>query len=386
MHVIIRSVTGIDYCIEVGVDWKVEDLQREAENVLEMQIGEITLVVEGEKLEDSELHVSNMLREDTIVNVIQSEKDMAKRVLLQMGISLSVKQLVNAVRYGNFKAIRLLVSAGIDINSLYEPPGSSCQQKSALMLASQEQQVETTRLLLELGADPNTATDPLRETALDLAVGCPDIVKLLLEYGADCNHKDAYGMISLMYAIMNGQVETSILLLDNGSDVNEADNEGITALIHASEVGNFEEVKFLTENNADVNKRDYEGISSLMRAAKNNCRQIVEHLLKCRADPNAEDNYGRNALIYAVNEPTVDMEIVRLLKAAGSNVNAREHLTGTTSLMFAVHHGHIKAVEYLRECGSDVNARDKLHGKPPIMFAKPFYFEAMRDALGLAEC
>eukprot|EP01060_Flectonema_neradi_P003715 TRINITY_DN1241_c1_g1_i1.p1 TRINITY_DN1241_c1_g1~~TRINITY_DN1241_c1_g1_i1.p1 ORF type:complete len:389 (+),score=70.32 TRINITY_DN1241_c1_g1_i1:52-1218(+) len=386
MHIVVRSVTGVDYCIEVGVDWKVETLQREAEDVLDIGADEITLVVEGEKLENPEEPVSNFLREDSIVEVVQSAKDIAQKQLLQLGISLSVKQLMNAVRYGNSQAIRLLVSAGIDVNSLYEPPGSSCQQKTALMLAAQEQQLETVKILLELGAEPNISTSPLGETALDLAIASPEVTRLLLEHGADCTHRDAYGMIPLMYAVMNGHIETAKILLEGGSDINEADNEGITALIHASEVGNFEEVKFLTDNNADVNKRDDEGITSLMRAAKNNGRKIVSHLLKCNADPNAEDNYGKNALIYAVNEPTVDMEIVRLLKAAGSNVNAREHVTGTTSLMYAVHHGHIKAVEYLRQSGSDVNARDKLHGKPPIMFAQPFYFEAMRHALGLAEC
>ena len=57
-----------------------------------------------------------------------------------------------------------------------------------------------------------------------------EIVKYLLENGADINAKDNYGTTALMKASSNGQLEIVQFLIENGADINIKNNEGKTAL------------------------------------------------------------------------------------------------------------------------------------------------------------
>ena len=50
-----------------------------------------------------------------------------------------------------------------------------------------------------------------------------EIVKLLLEHGADINLPDNYGHTALMMASLEGNTEIVRLLLDQGADVNVQD-------------------------------------------------------------------------------------------------------------------------------------------------------------------
>ena len=55
---------------------------------------------------------------------------------------------------------------------------------------------------------------------------------------------------------------------------------------------------------------------------------------------------------------------IKLLVAAGADVNAKENLRGTTALMWAAEQKHPAAVETLIESGADVGARSGPAGLP----------------------
>lgn len=77
------------------------------------------------------------------------------------------------------------------------------------------------QILLRHGAGINTHSNEFKESALTLACykGHLDMVRFLLEAGADQEHKTDEMHTALMEASMDGHVEVARLLLDSGAQV-----------------------------------------------------------------------------------------------------------------------------------------------------------------------
>jgi len=73
-----------------------------------------------------------------------------------------------------------------------------------------------------------------KNTPLCIAIqkGEIDLVKKLIEYGADVNEK-SFGMTPLMVAARYNKVEIIKILLEKGAKQNEKDEKGFTALKYA---------------------------------------------------------------------------------------------------------------------------------------------------------
>jgi len=78
-----------------------------------------------------------------------------------------------------------------------------------------------------------------------------EIVKLLIENGADINKSDNYGQTPLFIACQNGYLEIVKLLIENGADINKSNNNGKTPLFIAREYQRFEITAVLIENGVD---------------------------------------------------------------------------------------------------------------------------------------
>lgn len=90
-----------------------------------------------------------------------------------------------------------------------------------------------------------------------------NIVKMLIDRGANVNEQDGNGITALMEASYNSRIETVRLLINRGANVNEKDNNESTALMFASDSGNIEIVKLLIDSNAEINERDNYGNTAL---------------------------------------------------------------------------------------------------------------------------
>ncbi|PWW74723.1 ankyrin, partial [Tuber magnatum] len=93
----------------------------------------------------------------------------------------------------------------------------------------------------------------------------PDLVKLLLEHGADvdaidCNQRTPLGQVSLK---LNGSPKIAKLLLDRGATVETSDWSGMTPLHAACQNGNVEIFRQLIEKGANVKAQDEIGETPL---------------------------------------------------------------------------------------------------------------------------
>jgi len=75
--------------------------------------------------------------------------------------------------------------------------------------------------------------------------GYTDIVKALIEAGADINVRNNYGNTALMLSSWYGSIDIVKTLIEAGADINEHDNDGDTALILSSCNGHSDVVRVL---------------------------------------------------------------------------------------------------------------------------------------------
>jgi hypothetical protein len=131
-----------------------------------------------------------------------------------------------------------------------------------------------------------------------------DLVRCLVDAGADVNATDNNGWTVLMVASDDGHIDLVRFLVEAGADVNATDNNGWTALMVASDDGHIDLVRFLVEAGADVNVTDNRGQTPLMVASYNGHIDVVRFLVEAGADVNATNGRGQTPLmVFAVGNP-----------------------------------------------------------------------------------
>ena len=136
------------------------------------------------------------------------------------------------------------------------------------------------RLLLEVGADVN-ARGADDSTPLSQAVFCGHVetVRLLLAAGANVNAVNTYGATPLHTAVSQNWPAIARILVDVGSNVDAADNEGYRPLHIAAQRGSVEIAELLLNAGADIKARDREGGFLPLRMAIDNKHYKVAQLL-----------------------------------------------------------------------------------------------------------
>jgi len=222
-------------------------------------------------------------------------------------------------------------------------------------IKSERSQEAATLIRQRVGLD---ATEADGSTALHWAaqLNRPDLVKSLLEAGANANVKTRYGVAPLTLACVNGSAAVVELLLARGADPGVANEEGATALMTCARTGRVDAIRPLLARGADVNAVErFRGQTALMWAAAENNAEAATLLVEAGASVNAKSRAGFTALLLAVRGGGI--ETARALLGAGANVNDAAP-DGTSALGMSVINAQYATTLFLLENGADPNARD----------------------------
>lgn len=111
------------------------------------------------------------------------------------------------------------------------------------------------------------------------------VIQKLLSYTKNQNPKLCAHWTPLMSATIKKSIEMMKILLDAGADINEKEEHGFTALMIACALRRKELVTFLIENGADVNAKAMNGNSVLLYAIFLSTPEIVKILTDAGAKP-----------------------------------------------------------------------------------------------------
>ena len=318
------------------------------------------------------------------------------KLLLEKGADANAKNkngetlLHRAVGEGHLVVVKLLLEKGADIHAkdssdstpLHMRVGRRMRESivfgaplHAVKEYKEEEYMEVVKLLLEKGANVNVQ-DIHGRTPLYWAAqnGYTEIVKLLLEKGADVNARDNDGNTPLHWAVGACDLEIVKLLLEKGANENHQDNNSITPLHSAVKTGNIELIKLLLEKGANLENSPITTISS-SKILTNEHIEIEKLLLKKGINVYIKDNDGNTTLSLAAQQG--DFESVKLLISKGANINPKIEQAQsssrptalfsfttslnkllTTPLHEAVRGNYTEIAEFLLNHGADVHAKD----------------------------
>ncbi len=326
------------------------------------------------------------------------------------------QKLIVAVRAGNLKAVKNLVAAGAKLTA----QDQNIQGYNALTWAAASGFDEIFKLLITRGAYLSKKRSPsLNSHVLNAVVsgdietiknrvntrnvnekdergwtllmfsscfGRLEIVRYLIEIGADVNVRNSHNDTPLILAAGNGHYFVIKELVEKKAKLNLLNNAGRNAFIAGVISGNFEIAKFilnkmenyenaelikaiLNDNVSTVKKlitneksgtiKDISGWTPLMFASITGNPDILRHILKYKSGIDEKNKNGETALMLA--SKMGNTEAVKLILIHGAKIDIKNNY-GWTALMQATLAGRLNVVKHLLLKGSDVTIKsDKLN-------------------------
>jgi len=274
-----------------------------------------------------------------------------------------------AINSGQLANVQRLIESGVDLN--FAAPSNG---QTPLVLSVLSQRVDMAAALVKAGADvrvPEKTSWRRRPMQLAAAAGHCALVSAMLHQSPDeVRSLDVMLFTPLHSAAVGGHVDVVKLLVDAGAEVDAADDRGRTPLIRAAEYGHAAVVELLVGRGAQLDWVDAFGWTALYQSTLCGQRDMVEHLLRLGANVNGAG--GESPVLAAAGGPTP-----RAL-ATLRNANIDFYMRRCRATTVPVHQAASMALrprrcfpvmlDLLVDHGADVRVRDS-DGLTPVRLA-----------------
>ena len=224
-------------------------------------------------------------------------------------------------------------------------------------------------------------------------MGWLEEVKEIISY-ISVDAKDNENITPLMFAVYSNHIEMVRLLLERGANMHLVSDRKHNALHIACKNGNKEIAEMLLDAGMDIDARGDTSWTPIMFAAYNDHTEIVRLLLERGANTSfVSDN--KNNVLHLVCLGN-NKEIARMLLDAGMDIDARGGEDDDTPLMLAAYYDYIEVVKFLlsKNCGIVKNDEydeeikkliiaaentDKLMSSQDIAFVNDINFSSQHD-------
>ena len=195
--------------------------------------------------------------------------------------------------------------------------------------------------------DPDVPLSRSGVPALHFAAqsGKMEIVKLLLEAGANKNILDNSGMTVLHKAASSNALDVFTYFVENGADINAVTKSGNTPLHVATRSPGI--ITYCVKNGADIRARNKIGETFLHTCARVITPSMMEFLVENKVDLKARDRMGRSVLHHAAEDN--NFSLIKYLTVKHQFDLTDKDNAGMTILLYAIRHGNVSLVKHMIE-------------------------------------
>lgn len=296
------------------------------------------------------------------------------KFLLSHGTEVTADVIYVAVHKPNVESLKTLLEAS---NTNINDVGNIVNGNTPLMVAARKGKTEVVKCLLEHGAD-QSLTNCSKMTALHLSVLYKryEVIQLLVNKGnSPINEKGGkFKRTPLHIAADIGNDKSVKIMLNHGANVRLKDHRGHYAIHLAAIKGNCLVVETLLQHDQTQDqlrissygkKSSIKGMSLYHIAVWKNNEQLLQVLSNLKANPNIKDFYGQTPFVYAIlkNRKKCALALAKM-EAVDKTLPQKQ---GFTPLHSAVQTGFLKLVKQIGS-SSNANSKDKF-GRTPLHVA-----------------
>jgi ankyrin repeat protein len=214
--------------------------------------------------------------------------------------------LIHATKFGFNDTALFLINAGANVNA---QTNAECE---AVEFACNAGDLDLVKAIVAHGGDAAYLSNNTNILCGAVESGNLELVKFLLDRGANPNAKVQDYMPTIFTAVRNGDQDLFELLVARGADIHATDGDGWTLLSMAAKAGNLPLLKRLVASGLDVNAAAGQSGTPLSAAAKTGHLDCLQYLLAHGADPAGDNNSAATGA-----DSMGQVDAYKLLTAAG---------------------------------------------------------------------
>lgn len=284
-----------------------------------------------------------------------------------------VSPIDRSIKNGNLEMVKYLISKGVSIENAIEECFEFQQNEilkalipeyenkdELLSKAFIRSNTEIIRYLINAGADINYKDDH-GNTLLHITSKEGNILNtkmLIEEFNASINAKNESGETPLMLSASSSDILVTEYLLTKEVEIDATNNHGETALFYSLENKSLNNFNLLLNKGADPDIRSNNNTTLLIAAAKKNQVKAINYLLDHGVNIDAENDLKEKAFDYIITDFNRNFELVNRFLDAGADINQRGNRYNKSLMFFAIEQENIERIKELHERGASVDPRD----------------------------